>query len=65
MNIIDLHTHCNCGLKNDYPETEIHKRSFEFVTADYAKFGIVAGGFSYYFALHGTDENIREQRTSL
>lgn len=65
MKIIDLHTHCNCGLKNDYPETEIHKRSFEFVTADYAKFGVVAGGFSCYFALHGTDENIREQRTSL
>lgn len=56
MKIIDLHTHCNCGLKNDCPETNIHKRNFDFVTADYVKFGIVAGGFSYYSALHGTDE---------
>ena len=54
--IIDLHTHCNAGLKNDCPETNIHKRSFEFVTEDYKRFGILAGGFSYYSALMGTDE---------
>ena len=56
MKIIDLHTHCNCGLKNDCTETELHKHGFDFVTVDYRKFGIVAGGFSYYSALLGTDE---------
>lgn len=56
MKIIDLHTHCNCGLKNDCPETEMHKRNFESLMSDYRSSGICAGGFSYYAAILGTDE---------
>ncbi len=56
MKIFDIHTHCNCGLKNDCPENELHNRSFEFLMAEYKNAGISAGGFSYYAAILGTDE---------
>ena len=51
-----MHTHCNCGLKNDCPETEIHKRNFDFLMEEYKSAGISVGGFSYFSALLGTDE---------
>ena len=56
MSIFDIHTHCNCGLKNDCPENELHKRNFDFLMTEYENAGIFAGGFSYYAALLGTDE---------
>ena len=56
MKIIDIHTHCNCGLKNDCPETEIHKRNFEFLMGEYKSAGILVGGFSYYSAIMASDE---------
>ena len=56
MKIFDIHTHCNCGLKNDCPENELHKRNFEFLMKEYENAGIFAGGFSYYSAILGTDE---------
>ncbi|MBQ6979542.1 MAG: amidohydrolase [Clostridia bacterium] len=56
VRIIDLHTHCNCGLKDDCPETEIHKRNFDFLMEDYKSAGISVGGFSYFSALLGTSE---------
>ena len=56
MKIIDLHTHCNSGLKDDCPETEIHKRNFDFLMEEYKSAGISVGGFSYFSALFGTDE---------
>ncbi|MCR4623026.1 MAG: amidohydrolase [Clostridiales bacterium] len=56
MKIFDIHTHCNCGLKNDCPENVLHRRNFEFLMSEYASAGISAGGFSYYSALLGTDE---------
>lgn len=56
MKIIDLHTHCNCGLKDDCPETEVHKRNFEFLMEDYKNCGISVGGFSYYSAVLATNE---------
>lgn len=54
--VIDLHTHCNCGFKNDCPETEIHKRNFDFLMMEYENAGVSVGGFSYYSAVLGTDE---------
>ena len=56
MRIFDIHTHCNCGLKGDCPENELHKRSFAFLMKEYENAGIFAGGFSYYAAILGTDE---------
>ncbi len=56
MRIFDIHTHCNCGLKNDCPENELHKRSFEFLMREYENAGISAGGFSYFSAILATDE---------
>lgn len=56
MKTIDIHTHCNCGLKNDCPETEICKRNFDFLMRGYKTCDIVAGGFSYYSAVMATDE---------
>lgn len=56
MKIFDIHTHCNCGLKNDCPETELHKRNFDFLMKEYENTGIFAGGFSYFSAILGTDE---------
>ena len=56
MTIFDVHTHCNCGLKNDCPENELHKRNFPFLMEEYENAGISAGGFSYYSAILGTDE---------
>ena len=56
MKIFDIHTHCNCGLKNECPENELHKRNFEFLMKEYENAGIFAGGFSYYSAILGTDE---------
>ena len=54
--IIDIHTHSNCGLKGDVPETNIHKRSFEFVMEDYQYNGVAVGGFSYYSSVMISDE---------
>ena len=56
MRIFDIHTHCNCGLKNDCPENELHKRNFDFLMREYENAGIFGGGFSYYAAILGTDE---------
>ena len=56
MKIIDMHTHCNCGLKNDCPENELHKRNFDFLMKEYENAGIAAGVFSYFSAILGTDE---------
>ena len=56
LRIFDIHTHCNCGLKNDCPENELHKRNFDFLMTEYENAGIDAGGFSYFAALLGTDE---------
>lgn len=56
MKIFDAHTHCNCGLKNDCPENELHKRGFDFLMKEYENAGISAGGFSYFSAVMGTDE---------
>ena len=56
MKIIDMHTHCNCGLKNDCPENEVHKRNFDFLMKEYESSGISAGVFSYFSAILGTDE---------
>ena len=56
MNIFDMHTHCNCGLKNDCPENDLHKRNFDFLMKEYENAGITAGVFSYFSAILGTDE---------
>ncbi|MBO4429538.1 MAG: amidohydrolase family protein [Clostridia bacterium] len=56
MKIFDIHTHSNCGLKNDCPENELHKRNFEFLMKEYENAGVSAGGFSYFSAILGTDE---------
>ena len=56
MKIFDIHTHSNCGLKNDCPENELHKRNFDFLMKEYENAGISAGAFSYFSALLGTDE---------
>ena len=56
MKIFDMHTHCNCGLKDDCPENELHKRNFDFLMKEYESAGISAGGFSYFSAVLGTDE---------
>ena len=56
MKIIDVHTHANCGLKNDCPETELHKCNLDFLMTDYDNCGILAGGFSYYSAILSTEE---------
>lgn len=56
MKIIDLHTHCNCGLKNDCLETNAHKRNFDFLMKDYENCGISVGGFSYFSAVLSADE---------
>ncbi len=54
--IFDIHTHCNCGLKDDCPESEIHKRNFGFLMKEYENAGVSAGGFSYFSAVLGTGE---------
>ena len=56
MKIIDIHTHCNCGLKDDCPDTETHKRNFEFLMEEYKSTGISVGCFSYFSAVSGTDD---------
>ena len=56
VKIFDIHTHSNCGLKNDCPEINLHKRNFNFLMKEYENCGISAGAFSYYSALLGTDE---------
>ena len=48
MKIIDIHTHTDYGTPYDCPETELHKRNFNFLMEEYKNVGIVAGGFSYY-----------------
>ena len=48
MKIIDIHTHTDYGTPYDCPETELHKRNFDFLMEEYKNVGIVAGGFSYY-----------------
>ena len=56
MKVIDIHTHCNCGSRYDYPETELHQRNFPFLMEEYASCGISAGGFSYFSALFSDKE---------
>ena len=56
MKIIDLHTHCNGGFKNDCAETNFHKRNFEFMMEEYKNSGISVGGFSYYSAVLSCEE---------
>ena len=56
MKAIDIHTHCNCGLKNDCPETELCKRNFDFLMKCYKSCDIVAGGFCYYSSVMRTGE---------
>lgn len=46
--IIDIHSHFNIGSKFDCPETEIHKRNFNFMLEDYDNCGISVGAFSPY-----------------
>ena len=55
MKIIDLHTHCNSGLKGDCAESDLHKRNFSFLMQEYQACGIFAGGFSYYSALFSSE----------
>lgn len=59
MKIIDIHSHFNAGFKDDVPDTEIHKRGFDFLMEEYKNCGISAGCFSHYPAVVGT-ENIYE-----
>ena len=62
--IIDLHAHCNSGSKYDCPETEIDKRSLEFLKTKHNLLGIDAVGISYYSSvLH--DKEIFEDNVSL
>lgn len=56
MKAIDLHSHCNAGLKNDVPETKVHLSNYEFLVSNYKNCGVIAGAFSYYAAVIATDE---------
>lgn len=62
--IIDLHAHCNNGSKFDCPETEIDKRSFEFLNKKHSLLNIEAIGISYYSSVLQT-ENIYQDNASL
>ena len=64
MKIFDLHTHSNSGSRFDVPETEMHKRNFDFMMEEHKSAGIMAGGFSYYSAVLHTEE-IYEQNELL
>ncbi len=54
--IIDIHSHFNCGFKDDVPNNNIHKRDFEFLMEEYKNCGISAGCFSHFPAVLGTSD---------
>ena len=56
MSIIDIHSHFNCGFKDDIPNTNMHKRNFEFLMEEYKNCGITAGCFSHFPAVAGTSD---------
>ena len=62
--IIDLHAHCNSGSKYDCPETEIDKRSLEFLMKKHSSLNIGPVGISYYSSVLQTND-IYEENLSL
>ena len=62
--IIDLHAHCNSGSKYDCPETEIDKRSLEFLMKKHSSLNIGPVGISYYSSVLQTND-IYEDNLSL
>lgn len=56
IKIIDIHAHCNSSSKFDCIESEIHKRSLNFLQSEYERLGISAGGLSYYSAVMSDEE---------
>lgn len=62
---IDIHSHFNHGSPFDCPQTPIHKRTLEFIKADYDRFGIACAGMSTYASVLQNPQCVLEENLYL
>lgn len=65
INAIDLHCHFNSGAANDAAETELHKRSLEFLRREHLAANITRTAHSTYSAVLSPDGILRENEYML